>query len=143
MATQYKHSLTNKAPTLLTPVNSQWLATNFTFTKKANNGSYSGLSAGRHNNAAQWQAAAACIKANGGTATGLQIAAAIQYATPTSASNAGPMLGYLGPASNNLGLIVAVAAPAPKPKKAKVAKPAPTTTPAPAQAPAPATPSTN
>ena len=70
-------------------------ATVFTFTKKAAAGAYARFTVGTHNNAAQWQATVAAIKANGGKATGAQIMASIQAATPHSASNAAPFLRYL------------------------------------------------
>ena len=87
-----------------TAPNSPHSGTTFEFTKKANGGAYARMGAGTHNNAAQWQATAACITANGGKATGAQIMAAIQAATPHSASNAAPFLRYL---QGSMGLLVA------------------------------------
>jgi len=84
--------------------NSPFSGTTFAFTKKANGGAYARMGHGYHNNAAQWQATAACITANGGKATGAQIMAAIVEATPGSASNAAPFLRYL---QGSMGLLVA------------------------------------
>ena len=83
--------------------NSPHSNTVFTYSKKANAGAYARFGAGTHNNAAQWQAVVATINAGKGQATGAQIMAAIQAATPYSASNAAPFLRYL---QGSMGLLV-------------------------------------
>lgn len=84
-------------------------ATVFVFTKKAAKGAYARFTVGTHNNAAQWQATVTAIQQGNGKATGASIMAAIQAATPHSASNAAPFLRYL---QGSMGLLAPQAPPA-------------------------------